>query len=247
MIGNPAPWAWLLVVGLVLPAPAVAQDRRAPFEDTLASLAWVRADTSGGTGVIVGQALNHTFIAVSAHLTAGVEAADVLFPAYDDGVLVQEAAWYEANATRLRRHGRVLPGRVVFEDAQKDVALVAVRSAPGHRVIERHSSGERCSRPRAGDAVYYYGNRGQFRLWEAGTARIVHGGDRCGGVVVEDAAYGNSRGGPVVDGAGRLIGLVTARGARGEYAIGAPVYDVMAALRWVVVALAPRRAGPEHR
>jgi hypothetical protein len=146
------------------------------------------------------------------HVVGTSRQALVYFPRYDEGRPVVEAA-------RYLREGPAVLGRVIATDRARDLALVQLASLPD--AVRQMPLAERGCGP--GDDVHSIGNSGvlggfdEGTLWwcTRGSVRQVHRhkakvGDSSRRVwLVETQAPVNEgdSGGPVVDDAGRLVGV----------------------------------------
>ncbi|MCC6809046.1 MAG: trypsin-like peptidase domain-containing protein [Deltaproteobacteria bacterium] len=93
--------------------------------------------------------------------------------------------------------------RVLRVDRGADLALVRVDAAPAHRAIALREEA-----PRIGERVFALGHP-QEGVWSV-TAGII-AGERDGLIQHDAQLSGGSSGGPLVDGAGRVVGLNTSK------------------------------------
>jgi S1-C subfamily serine protease len=209
--------ALVLVIGALRggPAPLSREDVVRAIDDALASQAPPRAQ-------LVYAAVSPSIIAIE---TEGTDRKGLATSGSGTGVLVSErgevltALHVVEGATKLTLRfadGTVGTGSVTSEDPANDIAVVTADSVP--QGVPPATLGNPGSM-RIGSDAYIVGN--PFGLYASLSSGVVSGLDRAfrnpdtdevqNGLIQVDAAVnpGNS-GGPLLDGGGRVVGIVTA-------------------------------------
>jgi tetratricopeptide (TPR) repeat protein len=213
------------VVPFVLPAAAVADDRRPQFSESvpeakkktakelhqllLKSSGWVRFEvspgvTSNGTAWVIDA--DRRLMVTNDHVVNGADEVRVLFPKHKDGKLVREEVAYQTE------HG--VRAVVIDRDRTRDLAMIQLDSLPAGAVALKLADDE----PEEGDVVRTIGgftNGGDGLVWGGvgGEVRSVgaNGGlNRIGKVrtILSTApTNGGNSGGPLVSEAGEVIGV----------------------------------------
>jgi len=191
-----------------------AQADSETYRKLAAATAWVLTKdsdgTSSGTGVLVDQ--QQRLLITNAHVVGESRSAVVFFQSVVSGRGVVEKSHYLDNIKTLG-----IRGRVVSVDRKRDLALVQLERIPeGASAIEVAGQSTQ-----PGTAVHSVGNPGSSEaLWvyTSGTVRSVYrkqfrtaGGDHDFRVVETQSPINTGdSGGPVVDSAGKLIGIAQA-------------------------------------
>jgi tetratricopeptide (TPR) repeat protein len=246
------------------PRPAVAEELtpRAIYRQTVRATAWVaypKGKANGPQTLNVGTAWvvdrSRKLLISCYHVVGDRDEVFLLFPEFRGGRVIAERDHYVA---RIQRAEYTL-GKVVDVDPKRDLALIEVTALPENAVELKPSA----SAPEPGDRVHAVGNPEQSKaLWGyvAGSVRqVYHVKELVAGVglmvhldaqIVETQlplTQGDS-GGPVVDDAGRVVGV------SGGYKRNAPsvtscvaVSEVEAFLREAEAFRAPRTAADFNR
>ena len=175
------------------------------------------------SGVLIDK--SRKLVATVAHVTAGEDRVDVIFPVFDrNGDVIGSRKYYRDNIDVLHNLGYYVSARVIVEDANLDVAILQLDSLPEDATeVSRWKS---CSDMTKGDPIHIIG-RSELGLWRwmGGHFR------RCNGNFVETDAVtlpGNS-GGPVLTDGGYLLGIHS----RSERHIGSIEVSASAVIRAV--------------
>ncbi len=202
---------------LLLTPPAPAADPSPPdlYQRTLRGTAWVITPTKGkGTGWVIDR--DRKWLITNFHVVGDHETVDVLFPARREGRLVTERTYYLQNLRDLHRSGRV-----VNKDPGRDLALVELESLPDEVAALKLAAVP----PQPGDEVHAIGNRRDLdELWGTTSGQVRqlgrtdegyfwHGRQLAKGARVflaQAPINEGDSGGPVVNGRGEVVGVVSA-------------------------------------
>ena len=200
------------------------------------SVVWiynVDEDTQG-SGVLIDE--ERRLIATNAHITESSRWVFACFPVPDrDGELVGERAYYLQNYESLQKTDYATWGRVIAEDFNRDLAIIQLDSLPRTAREIEHDFGIDLSRKiKKGDPVHILGNPGKLDLWRW-TVGLFHA-DTGQWLQINADVYGGNSGGPVLNGRGQLIGIISLSDRRTKtWAVPA---------RYVKVLLS--KIGPKH-
>jgi S1-C subfamily serine protease len=181
---------------------------RAVYEQVLRSSAWVRLSNGWGTGALIDR--ERKLVLTSCHVVKAVPTVKVYFPAYDRGRIIADRTHYEKTITAL-------PGRIVYKDPVRDLALVELDSLP-EGVVEIKLA---ASSAAPGERVHSVGNgktNGVLWAYHSGVVRQVqrrvdaYSGVKIDCTVLETQAPHNpgDSGGPTVNARGELVGITAA-------------------------------------
>ena len=216
-------------------------------DEAIDAVVWITIDTgngwvSKGSGVLIDKA--HKLVVTNQHVTDTAVWVDVVFPwRGTNGVLKREENFYRENWDWFETNGYATRGKVVAQNVENDLAIVQLAQIPPTATEIKHDFSQNVEESmRQGDTVHILGNPGD-RLWNwtQGTfltpQRIcLPDGGAC--LVMEGDAEGGNSGGPVLNGQGMFIGILTA-GTDETMAVAAPAKNVKALLRTVPANLPP--------
>lgn len=148
------------------------------------------------------------------------ETAEVTFPVFQEGLPVAEAAWYRANADLLSKKGAKVRATVLASDARRNLALLECDSFPAEARSVRFATDV----PAIGDAVHALGSvRNDGFLWayaagcirQQGHARLglSEEGEEPAVLLLQAVLGPGEGGGPVLDAAGNLVGIISGKSA----------------------------------
>ena len=176
-------------------------------EKVIRSVVWIMTDNGQGSGVLIDEKLK--FVITNQHITQGAESVEVFFPIKNgSGDLIRKRDFYTDDTNRevLYALGYRGAGRVLAEDPDTDLAIIKLKMLPdtarqieydfGHYGMEKYSK------------VHIIGNPGNLELWRWNPGyfeETQHGGI----LLIKADTYPGNSGSPVVDGQGKLIGIVT--------------------------------------
>lgn len=217
-----------------LPNPELRPDARALTRATV----WVRPQSTEGraAGVLIDR--NRKLVLTSAAAVGTEPVVDVIAPRWELGRLVAEADAY-SDRLGLRLAGHCVSGMVLARDSARDLALIELDTVPPDLVPIAWSAGA----PRTADSVATMGHlTGIDLLWlyAAGSVRSV--GDvelnrtqlervKVRTTLLQLPHQGSASGGPVVNAAGELVGILASReAARQELAYAATPDEIRAFL-----------------
>lgn len=201
----------------VAPVPAADADR-IDAHTPLPSTALVLTKTTQGTGFVVDREAR--LLITSHHVTGAKGDVEVVFPVIDSGQALVQRDFYLTRAPRVS-------GSVVWSDPKVDLAAICLQSVP-FAVPELKLA---AVAPQRGDRTHMVGNPGNRpQAWvydtgsvqKVGREKLVYdtGGQQTDARYVEIKADGlmapGASGGPVVNNAGELIGVLSAGRNRGR-------------------------------
>ena len=207
------------------------------YNQAIHSVVWIytRKGTrvGSGSGALIDK--DRRLVVTNQHVTGNAEQIQVFFPQRNQNrQLNRNQRFYVNNYAWLKRRGYATQGKVIKQNVRNDLAIIQLdRLFPGAREIKHDFSRNVEDNMRQGDKVHILGNPGK-RLWNWTQGTFVQGGRNClpsGGDCLEleaDGEPGNS-GGPVLNGQGTLIGILTA-GNDETLALASPTRNIRALL-----------------
>jgi V8-like Glu-specific endopeptidase len=181
------------------------------FRHTLDATAWVVSPTGQGTGFLVDR--SQKLLVTNQHVVKNHDTVNVTFPIFEGGRAVSVRKYYA-------KYDRPIRGYVLARDPERDLAVVQLEVVPHAAATLLLSAAS----PRPGERVYLLGNPGATKkLWmeNIGTigrvgqeSRKVEGSSRelhalIVGIKADAPVLPGCSGGPVVNGSGRLVGVIT--------------------------------------
>ena len=216
-------------------------------DEAIHSVVWIVTDLGNrwvgkGSGVLIDK--RRRLVVTNEHVIKNALRIYVFFPWRDtSGVLNRDENFYLENWDAFETRGYATHGRVVAQNVRNDLAIVQLTKIPTTaREIKHDFSRDVEDSMRQGDTVHILGNPGT-RLWHWTQGTFLTPQQIClpsGGacLAMEGDAESGSSGGPVLNGQGTLIGILTA-GADGTLAAAAPAKNVRALLSRVSASLSP--------
>ena len=216
------------------------------YDQAIHSVVWIYTEKgnriSKGSGVLIDQA--RQLVVTNEHVIRTAERIVVFFPFRDgNGRLKKKEEFYRNHLEWLARNGYATRAQVITQNARNDLAIVQLESLPQTvREIQHDLSKNLEDDMRQGDTVHILGNPGD-QLWHWTQGTFVGDGRTClpsrGDCLVMEAGTrdGNS-GGPVLNGQGMLIGILTA-GDDEMISAAAPTRNIRALLNTVPARLPP--------
>ena len=192
------------------------------------NVGWVHARPDGvGTGWVADA--DRRLIVTCRHVVGEQKKVEVFFPEVRDGALVAEKAAYLGSRAELRKAGRLVDGTVVHKSDAADLAVIRLDALPpGIRGLPLANS-----EVFPGEPVCSVGHRGDLdTAWNLTAGHVRQGGRLADGYPWRGAtlakgagslllqlpiAEGDS-GGPVLDGSGKVVAVVTALRTRAPLA-----------------------------
>ena len=216
------------------------------YDQAIHSVVWIYTEKGNqigkGTGALIDKA--RQLVVTNEHVIRTAERIVVFFPFRDgNGHLKKKEEFYRNNLEWLARNGYATLARVITQAVRNDLAIVQLESLPQTvREIQHDFSKNLEDDMRQGDTVHILGNPGE-QLWHWTQGTFVGDGRTClpsrGDCLVMEAGTrdGNS-GGPVLNGQGMLIGILTA-GDDETISAAAPTRNIRALLNTVPALLPP--------
>ena len=179
------------------------------YAEAIHSVVWINntTDDSQGSGVLIDK--DKRFVVTNEHVTENAKWVEVFFPVPDlDGMLIQSREYYETNYEFLERLGYATSGRVIAQDAVRDLAIVELTGLPATaREIPHNFNPLLPLTPLIGGTVHILGNPGVQDLWRW-TPGLYQGRD-ANELFINANVLGGHSGGPVLNASGVLIGIIT--------------------------------------
>lgn len=235
--------AWPLPLILLLSTAALADepDGRTIYRHLLRATTAVTSTGNRGTGWLIDR--DARLLVTSFHVVGDDDSVDVLFPATQDGKLIAERTWYRDHREQLRKSGLLVAGKVVARDADRDLALIELKSVPESAVALTLA----VESAEPGDRVHSIGNRGDLETLWTYTSGVVRqryrsaDGYRWQGkqlgkgsqmIVTQSPIHEGDSGGPMVNDAGEVIAVAAAVRWQGPLAsVGIDGSEVRALLK----------------
>ena len=210
------------------------------YEQAIVSVVWIDTPEGHGSGVLIDK--ERQLAVTNQHVIDNNDWVDVYFPGQDaNGNWVRNMEFYRNNYRTLETQSYATKGRVIAQDSVNDVAIIQLNHLSPIAAEIKHDFGIQVeTHMQRGDKVHILGNPGD-RLWNwtqgtfLGTYEdCLLEGDAC--LAMEGDAEGGNSGGPILDGQGVLIGILTA-GTDDTLALASPLRNIKALLDTV---------GPKH-
>ena len=213
------------------------------YNQAIHSVVWILTDEGRGSGVLIDK--ERRLVVTNQHVTGAAATVSVLFPYRDrNGRLQKDLDFYLNNVEWLVANDYATRGQVIAQNMENDLAIVQLDWLPSTaREIQHDFSRNVEDSMKRGDKVHILGNPGN-RLWNwtqgtflwAQQACLVGEGELVGCLVMEGDTHGGNSGGPVLNGQGVLIGILSA-GTDETLSLAATTRNIKAllnTLRWVL-------------
>ena len=222
---------------LNITAPICLLDLNLPvdqlYEQSMQSVVWIENldNSSTGSGVLIDK--DRKLVVTNEHVIEGAEFVFISFPVTGtDGELIGDREYYDTNWLRLALNGKGTWARVIAQDADRDLAILQLDFLPTNsRAIPHDFTTDLSRNVSRNEVVHILGNPGGRDLWrwtlglfEADNGKWIN--------IDADVYQGNS-GGPVLNGRGELIGIITLSDLR-KKTWAVPARDVKTLLDTVV-------------
>ena len=219
------------------------------YKEAIHSVVWIRTNLGNesvgtGSGVLIDK--RRRLVVTNEHVRENARSISVFFPWESAAGVNKQEDFYLENQDRLETRGYVTRGQVIAQNVRNDLAIVQLDQIPTTaREIKHEFSRNVEDSMEKGDKVHIFGNPGN-RLWNLtqGTFLMPHqvcsieDGELVGCLEMEGDIHGGNSGGPVLNGQGMLIGILTA-GTDETVALAAPAKNVKALLDTVPAILPP--------
>lgn len=180
-------------------------------KNVLPFVVYIKTKKINGSGVVIKTWENNTFVLTNEHVTRGSDEVEVFFLAYDAKQNeIRDRDFYfgsQHDTTLLRRLGYAIEGRVVAEDKEADVAVIALHRFPKTLETIQLKNVDVNDHLKAGDIVHFFGHPGdQELLWQWNLGQFK--GYEDSRLFLEARSWKGNSGGPVLNKKGELIGLI---------------------------------------
>ena len=209
------------------------------YDRAMPSVVWIATIQGNwvgkGSGVLIDR--KRRLVVTNEHVIRGAEWVHVFFPYEGRNGLEIEEDFYVNNWESLERKGYATEARVIRQNVRNDLAIIQLRRLPlTAREIKHDFSRNVEDSMKRGDTVHILGNPG-IQLWNWDRGVFVSAWRNClpsGGTCLEMevGVRGGNSGGPVLNGRGMLIGIVSA-GDKKTITLAAPARNVKALLATV--------------
>ena len=215
------------------------------YNQAIHSVVWINTDEGSGSGVLIDR--EKKLIVTNQHVTGTATKVIVVFPYRDrNRKLRKDLGFYADNVEWLVDKNYATVGRVIVQNVGNDLAIVQLPWLPSTaREIQHDFSRNVEDSMESGDKVHILGNPGD-RLWNwtQGTflrprqVCLIKGGALVGCLEMEADTHGGNSGGPVLNGQGVLIGILTG-GTDETMSLAATTRNIKALLSRVPANLSP--------
>ena len=239
---------------IILDAPRLPDlPIRRIYDQTIHSVVWIYTENEDqlgkGSGALIDKA--RRLVVTNEHVVRNAERIVVFFPfRYKNGDLEKKEDFYKNNLEWLARDGYATRARVITQNVRNDLAIIQLEWLPqSAREIQHDFSKNLEDDMRGGDTVHVLGNPGQ-QLWYWTQGTFLGDGEAClpsrgDCLVMEAGTRGGNSGGPVLNGQGMLIGILTA-GDNETRSSAAPTRNIKALLKTVPAQLGTFPAQRTH-
>lgn len=190
------------------------------YAQLLRATAWVKTSASSNraTGWLLDR--ERKLLAACHQAIGSQDAVEVVFPVFQSGQVVAEHRFYRDNERLLRERGHQVRGRVLARDLRRNLVLIELDAVPADAVEVPLAD----AAPRPGERLHTIGNpNGIEALWVCTTGTVRQLGYANLGppdekpdpavILAQLPGSAGDSGGPVVNDAGRLVGMVTGKEA----------------------------------
>ena len=217
------------------------------YDQAINSVVWIHTEHTEGTGKGSGFLIDkdRKLIVTNQHVIDNAEQIYVFFPYRDqNGKLEKNSDFYWKNVKWLLGNDYATKGRVIAQNVENDLAIVQLDWLPSTaREIQHDFSRNLEDSMRRGDKVHILGNPGN-RLWNWTQGTFLRQQQACpvgdaelvGCLEMEGDTHGGNSGGPVLNGQGVLIGVLSA-GTDETLSLAATTRNIKAllgTLRWTL-------------
>ena len=179
------------------------------YDRAMQSVVWIYNvdENSEGSGVLIDQ--DRKFVVTNQHVVGNADTVFVCFPIPGQGgELIGSRDYYLTNYEALLRTDYATWGRVIAKNPNRDLAIVQLDSIPPTaREVSHNFSADLSRNVRRSDPVHILGNPGKLDLWRW-TVGLFHA-DTGQWLEINADVYGGNSGGPVLNGQGQLLGIIT--------------------------------------
>ena len=186
------------------------------YNQAIHSVVLILTNEGSGSGVLIDK--ERRLVVTNQHVTGPAATVSVIFPYRDrNNELIKDVGFYADNVEWLVDNNYATGGRVIAQNVENDLAIVQLNWLPWTaREIQHDFSQNVEDSMERGDKVHILGNPGE-RLWNwtQGTflrprqVCLIEGGALVGCLEMEGDTHGGNSGGPVLNGQGVLIGILT--------------------------------------
>ena len=185
------------------------------YNQAINSVIWIHTGDSTGSGVLIDK--ERRLVVTNAHVTDHAESVGVVFPYRQNGKLIKDRDFYfeDNNFQWFYKNGYITEARVIAQNVKNDLAIIQLNGLPPTASEIKHDFSRNVEDSmRQSDRVHILGNPGE-RLWNWTKGDFVESKDRncllSGGacLVLESDIHGGNSGGPVLNGQGMLVGIIT--------------------------------------
>ena len=179
------------------------------YDRAMQSVVWILNldENSEGSGVLIDR--ERKLIVTNQHVIKNADWVFVSFPVPDrNGELIGSRDYYLTNYEALLRTDYATWGRVIAKNPNRDLAIVQLDSiSPTAREISHNFSVDLSRNVDRNDLVHILGNPGKLDLWRW-TLGLFHA-DTGDWLHINADIFGGNSGGPVLNGRGQLLGIIT--------------------------------------
>ncbi len=184
------------------------------YNQAINSVIWIHTGDGLGSGVLIDK--QRRLAVTNEHVTAAAETVGVVFPYRHNGQIQRNRDFYlEDNFEHLYNMGYITEAQVIAKNVRNDLAIIRLNRLPLTAYEIKHDFNRNVEDSmRQGDKVHILGNPDN-RLWNWTTGDFTQPKGAClpsGGacLVLESDIHGGNSGGPVLNGQGMLVGIITA-------------------------------------
>ena len=216
------------------------------YDEAIHSVVWIvtylgNRPEATGSGVLIDA--ERLLVVTNEHVIEDAQQIYVFFPWRNADGINMDQAFYLEHRNWLETRGYATRGRVIEQNVKNDLTIVQLADIPATaREIKHDFSRNVENSMKRGDTVHIFGNPG-IQLWDWDPGKFIRAWRNCppsGGTCLEMEAgvRGGNSGGPVLNGQGMLIGIVTATNHK-TMTLASPAKNVRALLNRVPVNLPP--------